>query len=160
MCNVVWSLVDNIAKVFTCTMLSKSIKTTLKIIFSCAMFSGVSCWTTHHKIFTCVMLSPKVLRQDWTGFFPVHCCLEPQGQYWIGFLPAQCCPKSIETTLKRIFSCAMFSGASWTILHKVFTSTMFGPWLTDNFYDKYNLCNVVLTMLDNIALLPSQGYLK
>ena len=54
----------------------------------------------------------------------------------------------------------MFSRVSWTTLHKVFTSTMFGPWLTDNFCEEYNLCNVVMAMLGNIALLSNQGYLR
>ena len=45
-------------------------------------------------------------------------------------------------------------------MHKVFTCTMFGPWLTDNFYAENNLCNVILGMLGNSALLSSQGYLK
>ena len=34
------------------------------------------------------------------------------------FLPVECCPKSIKTTLIRIFSCAMLSGAFWATLHK------------------------------------------
>ena len=46
---------------------------------------------------------PRILRQHWTRFFPVWCCLEPQGQYCIGYLPVQCCPRSIKTTLNRIF---------------------------------------------------------
>ena len=29
------------------------------------------------------------------------------------FLPLECCPKSIRTTLNRIFSCAMLFEASW-----------------------------------------------
>ena len=36
-------------------------------------------------------------------------------------LPTQCCPKNIKTTLNSIFSCAMFSGASWTTLDKNLT---------------------------------------
>ena len=44
-----------------------------------------------------------VLRQHWTVFFPVHCCLEPQGQHCIEYLPMQCYPRSIKTTLNRIF---------------------------------------------------------
>ena len=35
------------------------------------------------------------------------------------FFPVQCCPKSIQITLNRILSCAMFSEASWATLHKV-----------------------------------------
>ena len=38
--------------------------------------------------------------------------------HWV--LPVQCCPKSITTTLNRVFSCRMLSGATWTTLHKVF----------------------------------------
>ena len=29
------------------------------------------------------------------------------------FLPLECCPKSIRTTLNRVFSCAMLFEASW-----------------------------------------------
>ena len=42
------------------------------------------------------------------------------GRSWNGFLPVECCPKSIKTTLIRIFSCAMLSGAFWATLHKAF----------------------------------------
>ena len=52
-----------------------------------------------------------------TRTFHVQCCLQM-------FLPVQCSPKSIKTTLDRFFSFAMFSGASCTTLHKVFTCTM------------------------------------
>ena len=69
---------------------------------------------------------PRVLRQYWTGFFPVCCCLEPQGQHCTKVLKllVQCCPKRIKTTLNRIFSWAMLFGVSRTTLHRVFTCAM------------------------------------
>ena len=60
--------------------------------------------------------------------------------------------KYIKTALIRIFFCATLSGASWETLLNV------DPWLTDNFYEENNLCNVVLTILEDhcIGLLSSQ----
>ena len=58
------------------------------------------------------------LRQSWTGCFLEQCCLEPQGQHWIEYLLEQYCPKSIKTTLSRIFSCEILSESSWVILHR------------------------------------------
>ena len=59
-----------------------------------------------------------MFRRHCTGFFPVQCCLASLGQHCTKFLPVQCCPKSIKTTLNRIFSCALLSSASWTTFHK------------------------------------------
>ena len=64
-----------------------------------------------------------LLKQHYTGFFPVQCCLESLEQHCTGFLPMHCCPKSV-TLLNRIFSSAMLSGVSWVKLHKVFTCAM------------------------------------
>ena len=77
------------------------------------------------------------------------------------FLLLQCYPESIKTILNRIFSCAIFSGASWTTLEPLgqgFYQLNVGQWLTDNFYEENNLCNVALTMLGQhcIWLLSSQ----
>ena len=58
-------------------------------------------------------------RRQCTELFPPQFCLESLGHY-TGFLAVQCCPKSIKTTLNRIFSRAMLSGASWTTLHSFF----------------------------------------
>ena len=63
----------------------------------------------------------RVLRQHCTGFFLMQCSLELFGQHCIGFLPVQCYTRSIKTTLDRMFSHAMLSGASWAILHRVFS---------------------------------------
>ena len=52
LCNVVWSLLGNIAQDFC----------------QCSVV-------------------PRVLRQYWTGFFHVQCCLEPLGQHCTRFLP-------------------------------------------------------------------------
>ena len=49
---------------------------------------------------------------------------EHQGKIEQDYLPVKCCPKSINTTLNTISSCAMFSGDSWTTLRKVFTCAM------------------------------------
>ena len=40
-----------------------------------------------------------------TGFFLVHCCLQSQGQHCTEFQPVQGCPRSIKTSLKKVFSC-------------------------------------------------------
>ena len=53
----------------------------------------------------------------------MQCCLESLGQHYIGLLPVQC-PKSIKTTLKRIFSYTMLSGATQTTLHRILTYAM------------------------------------
>ena len=59
-------------------------------------------------------------RQKCTGF-PVQCCLESLGWHCGRFLPVQYCPKSITTTLSRIFSCATLFGAFLTTIYEVFT---------------------------------------
>ena len=46
-------------------------------------------------------------------------------QHCIGFSAVQCCSKSIKTTLHKILSYAMLSGASQIILHRVVTYAMF-----------------------------------
>ena len=57
--------------------------------------------------------------------------LESLGQHCTGFSAVQCYPKSITTTMNRIFSSAKLSGASRTTLHRVFTCAMlFGASLT------------------------------
>ena len=97
-----------------------STETTLKRIFSCALLSGAS-RASLHRIFYLCHIVPRVLRQHWTWFFPVKCCLESLGQHYAKFLPVQCCPKRIKTTLKRIFSSAMLSEAWTTTLHRDFS---------------------------------------
>ena len=39
-------------------------------------------------------------------------------------LTVQCCPKSIKTTLHKIFSFAKLFGAYWATLHRVLTCAM------------------------------------
>ena len=56
--------------------------------------------------------------------WPVQDYLEFPGQHCTGFLPVQCCFKRIKAILKRIFSCAMMSGASWAILHMTWFLTV------------------------------------
>ena len=75
LCNVVWSLLGNIAQGFClCNIV------------------------------------PRVLQHYWTGSFHVQmqCCLEPLGQHCIRFSPMQSCPKSIKTTLNKIFPVQCF----------------------------------------------------
>ena len=45
----------------------------------------------------------------------------------------------------------MLSGASWTILHKVFTCAVLSQEYKDNIEQDFFLCNVVWSQLDNIA---------
>ena len=52
-------------------------------------------------------------------------CLERLEQHCIGFSAVQCYPKSIKTTLDKIFSDAMLSEAFQITLHWVFTCAMF-----------------------------------
>ena len=79
--------------------------------------------TTLHKVFTCAVLFQEYLWQHWTGCFLTECFL--CNVVWSlldniaqGFITVPCCPKSIKTTLNKIFSCAMLSEASSTTLHK------------------------------------------
>ena len=102
---------------------TKGIKTTLNKIFSYAILS----WSISDNIalgFDLRNVVPRVLRRDWTGFFLTECCLEHLGQHCMGFCPVQCCPKSIKTTLNRIFSYTMLSEASQTTLHRALTCAM------------------------------------
>ena len=73
-----------------------------------------------------------------TRFFLVQCCPEPQ--------VAKCCPRSIKTTLHRVFSCALLSGASRTTLIRVFTSVMLFQEYLDNITQDFFLCNIVLSI--------------
>ena len=69
--------------------------------------------------------------------------LESLGQHCRGFSAVQCYPKSITTTMNRIFSSAKLSGASRTTLHRVFTCAMlFGASLT-TLHRGYYLYNIV-----------------
>ena len=48
-------------------------------------------------------------------------CLEPLGRDSIEFSAVQCYLKGIKTTLDRVFSYAMLSGALQATLHRVLT---------------------------------------
>ena len=98
-------------------------------VFSCAMLSGVS-WAILHRVFACAMLSQEyyhIIEQD---FFYVKCFLEALGKRCTRFLPVQCCPKSIKTTLNRIF---FLCNVVWSQFENI----------TQSFY----LCNVVPKVL-------------
>ena len=64
-------------------------------------------WAIHWVL--AVQCYSRVLRQHQTGFCPMQCCLRLFGEHCTRFLPVQCCPKSVRTTLNRIFLCAMLS---------------------------------------------------
>ena len=91
----------------------------------CTDVSPVQCYLDLLSIkqgFYLCNVVPRVLRQHWTWFFYVQCCLEPLEQHRTRILPVavQCCSKRIKTARKRIFSCTMFYGTSRTTLHRVF----------------------------------------
>ena len=71
---------DNIARIFSCTMLCEASGRTLHRVFA------VQCCPLGQH---CIGFW--VLRQHWTWFFPVHCFLEPKGKHCRGFLLVQCC---------------------------------------------------------------------
>ena len=69
--------------------------------------------------------------------------LESLRQHYIGFSAVQCYPKSIKTTMNRIFSSVKLSEASRRTLHRVFTCAMlFGASLTA-LHRGYYLRNIV-----------------
>ena len=73
----------------------KSIKTTLHRIF----FLNKVVWSLSGNIsysFQLWNVFSRVLRQQWTGFFLMQCCLEPLRQHYIEVLSVQCCPDSIK----------------------------------------------------------------
>ena len=100
----------------------KSIKTILSKMFSCNVVRRFL--ENIAQAFYLCNVVPRELRQQWTEFFLVQYCLEPQGQYCLGYFPLRCCSKSIKTRLNMIFSYAMLSGNSWATLHKVFICAM------------------------------------
>ena len=51
----------------------------------------------------------------------------------------------------RIFFCATLSRASWTTLHRVFTSAILSQEHKNNTEQDFFLCNVVWSLLDNIT---------
>ena len=55
----------------------------------------------------------------------------------------QCCLKSIKTTSNRIFSCALLSWASRTMLHWVFTCAMLFGASQTTLHIIFFLCNIV-----------------
>ena len=137
---------------------SKSIRTTLNWIISCAVLSGVP--RTLHRVFTCAIFSKSIiLRQHWTGFFPVHTMLSRAS--WATLHKVFTCgimlSQDFKTTLNRIFSYCCLVSLSDNIAQGFYLCNV-GPWLTDNFYKKNNLYNVVLTILRShcIGILSSQ----
>ena len=137
MCNVVWSLWDNIALDFSYAMLSGTSRTTFNRVLTCAVAPRVlrqhRTWIFLMKCFLepfgqhCIRFwllqcCPKSNKTKLHRHFLTQCCLEPLKQHCIAIWPFQYCPKNIKKTLNRIFSDAKLFGASQTIFHKVFTS--------------------------------------
>ena len=120
MCNVVWSLLDNIAQGFyLCNVVPRVLRQHWTKLFPCNVV-----WRLLDNIAQGFYLWNVVqgeLRQYWTGLFLVQCCLEPHGQHCLGYLLVQCCPKSFKTALNRIFPYAVLSGISWATLHNILT---------------------------------------
>ena len=124
--------------VFSCAMLSGVSWATLHRFFtnvvpgvlrqhwtgflSSAMLPGVS-RTTLRRIFP-VQCCHRSIKTTLHMLFSCAICLEALEQHWARFLLVQCCPKRNKTTLNRTFSCVMWSRASRTTLHRVFTSAM------------------------------------
>ena len=73
----------------------------------------------------------------------MQCCLKPLGQRCIGFSAVQCWVKSIKTTMNRVFSYAMFPGASRTTLHRVFTCALLFGASWKRLHRGFHLCNIV-----------------
>ena len=153
--------------VFSWVMLSGVAWATLHKVFACTMLSqeyydiieqDVFMWNVFWRLLDNVAQGfclcngvPKVLRQHWTIFISVQCCLEPIGQNCTRLLPMQCCPKSIKTTWNSIFSCEMLSRASWTTLHKVFTCAMLSQEYYDIIEQDFFMWNVFWRLLNNAA---------
>ena len=125
----------------------KSIKTTLHRIFSCAMLSGAS-RATLLRVFGCEILSQEYYANIAQDFF---LCLESLGQHCIGFLTLQCRPKSIKTTLHRIFSYTKLPGASRATLHRVSICAMLSKEYYNNIAQDFFLYKVVWSISGNIA---------
>ena len=84
--------------------------------------------------------------------------MEPLGQHCTRFLPVQCCPKSIKTTLIKIFFLGNIVSSLLNNTAQGFYLFNVSLWLRYNFYEENNLCNAVLTMLGQhyIGILSSQ----
>ena len=115
-----------------------TLRTTLHWVFSCAMLSGVS-WATLHRFFTNVV--PRVLRQHWTGFYPLLCCLESQEQHYIRFFqcnvvtevlrqyctcffPVQYCLEALEQHWTRFLPVQCCPKRNKTTLNRIFSCVM------------------------------------
>ena len=125
--NIFWGPLDSIAQGFyLCNVVPRVWRQHWTRFFLCNVACswycleaiGQHCTKFLQSFYLCNVV-PRVLRQHWTGIFPVQCCLEPIGQHCTKFLPEQCFPKSIKTTLNRIFSCGKLSKVSRTTLHRV-----------------------------------------
>ena len=104
---------------------TKSIKTTLNSIFSCATLFGAS-WITFHKDFTYAMLSQEYWNNIEQFFFLCNvvwnllgntvqefylCNIVPTvlRQHWTGLFLVECCVEPLGKHLHKDFNCAMLS---------------------------------------------------
>ena len=104
---------------------------------------------------TVTLLGQKNMRRqcqmNTLGFFPMQYCVESLGQHCTRLLPVECCPKRIKTTLSRIFSWAVLSGASRKTLSRVFPLRCCPKSILTTLNRIFFLCNVVWNLLGNIA---------
>ena len=82
----------------------------------------------------------------------MQCCVEHRGQHCKGFYLYNVVPRVLRQQWSELFLVQCF----WVYMFNV------GPWLTDNFCEKNNLCKIVLTMLGQhcIRILSSQCFLN
>ena len=135
-------------RIFSCEMLSSASWATLNKVFTCAVLFQKYYDNIEQDFFPCDVIwslldniaqgfcmcnvVPRVLRQNWIESFLVQCCLEHQGQHCLRYLLVQCYPKTIKTTLNRIF---FLCNVVWNFFGNItqgFYLCNVGPWLTKN----------------------------
>ena len=122
-CNVVQSLLDNISQDF---YLGNVVLRVLTKHYKDLSLCNVVWSLLDNKAqgFYLSNIVSIVLREHWRKFVLVHCCLKSQWQHFLWYLPVQYSPRSIKTTLNKIFPSAMLPGASFARSHKIFTRAM------------------------------------
>ena len=110
----------------------KSIKRIFDRICFYTKLSGAS-WTTLYRAFICAIFSQEYwdkITENFSYAMSSWACLTILQRFW----PAQCCPKSVMTTLHRVFCYIKLSGASWETLHKVFSCAILSQEYLRQFY--------------------------
>ena len=131
------SITKILNKTVSCTMLPRATWTMLHKVFF--LYNVVPRVLRQHLtgLFP-VQCCLERLGQHCLRFLPVQCChkrikatlkrifTSVRGNITYGCCPnvVQCCTKSIKTTMNKSIFCAMLSGVSWTILHKIFSCVM------------------------------------